>query len=167
MKRIFSKKLLGFKKDEVLRYIEDLKKDYEEQLSKKQDRMLELCEDNRRMRAQILEMEEKISLYANQEAYISRALVKAEQKAQSIVEESYRKSADEMHSLEIERNKWRERYRQIRTDIIGIEKNVCDIMERFRSEINYLASKELSESILEEETQQEKKPAILNSSKTA
>lgn len=151
MKSIFKSKLIGYKKKDVIQYIEEMKKDYEEQLTRKQERMFQLNEENRKMRAQIAALEEKIEHYEKQEVYISKALVKAEQKAESIVEDAYEKVNDEMRKIELEKSRWRERRRQIRVDIIEVEKKVCDIMERFRSEINYLTSKELSESILEDD----------------
>ena len=39
----------------------DMRKDYEEELSKKRSRMLELVEENRKMRSQIEEMKTKIA----------------------------------------------------------------------------------------------------------
>ena len=82
-------------------------KDYEEELSKKRN-VLELVEENRKMKSQIEEMQAKLTEFADREAYISKALVRAEQKAQAIIEEGRQKaSAGEMYRIELEKiNGW-------------------------------------------------------------
>ncbi|MFO7294971.1 MAG: hypothetical protein C0P72_003010, partial [Clostridia bacterium] len=83
--------------------------------------------------------------------YISKALVRAEQKAQAIIEEGRQKIAAEMYQLELEKNKWKARCKEIRRQLLEFEHMVCTLMENFYSEINYLKSKELSDSIFGEE----------------
>ena len=86
-KKIFGTSVFGYNKRQVEQYMVDMRKDYEEELSKKRSRMLELVEENRKMRSQIEEMKTKIAELSEKEAYISKVLVKAEEKAHSIIEE--------------------------------------------------------------------------------
>ena len=45
-------------------------------------------------KAKLLEYQERLSKYGEQELYISKALVKAEESAQAILRESYQKNRD-------------------------------------------------------------------------
>lgn len=151
MKKTFSIAILGYNRRQVEQYISDMRRDYEEELSKKKERMLELVEENSRIKSQIRELEKKLEEFSEREAYISKALVRAEQKAQAIIEEGRQKIAAEMYQLELEKNKWKARCKEIRRQLLEFEHMVCTLMENFYSEINYLKSKELSDSIFGEE----------------
>lgn len=151
MKRMFSIAILGYNRRQVEQYLSDMRRDYEEELSKKKERMLELVEENNRIKSQIKELEKKLEEFSEREAYISKALVRAEQKAQAIIEEGRQKIAAEMYQLEMEKNKWKARCKEIRRQLLEFEHIVCTLMENFYSEINYLKSKELSNSIFAEE----------------
>lgn len=151
MKRMFSIAILGYNRRQVEQYISEMRRDYEEELSKKKERMLELVEENSRIKSQIRELERKLEEFSEREAYISKALVRAEQKAQAIIEEGRQKIAAEMYQLELEKNKWKARCKEIRRQLLEFEHMVCTLMENFYSEINYLKSKELSDSIFGEE----------------
>lgn len=151
MKRMFSIAILGYNRRQVEQYISEMRRDYEEELSKKKERMLELVEENSRIKSQIKELERKLEEFSERETYISKALVRAEQKAQAIIEEGRQKIAAEMYQLELEKNKWKARCKEIRRQLLEFEHMVCTLMENFYSEINYLKSKELSDSIFGEE----------------
>ena len=148
MKKEFSCKVYGYDKKEVDRFIEDLKKDYEEELARKRDRMLELAEETRKLKLEAQEQSENIERLSEQEKYVSQALIKAEQRAQSIIEEGRRKSAKEMEHIVAEKEKWQSKFRQVRQDLMSFEKNLLQMIERFRDDINYYSAQEISDTIL-------------------
>ncbi|MBM7581929.1 cell division septum initiation protein DivIVA [Caldicoprobacter guelmensis] len=155
MKRVFSIAILGYNRRQVEKYLSDMRKDYEEELSKKKERMLQLMEENNKIKSQLKELEKKLEEFSEREAYISKALVRAEQKAQAIIEEGRQKIAAEMYQLEMEKNKWKARCKEIRRQLLEFEYMVCTLMENFYSEINYLKSKDLTDSIFAEEEDME------------
>jgi cell division septum initiation protein DivIVA len=83
--------LFGYCKKQVNAYVLSLRKDYEKELSKGKDRLWEVNAENRELKAKLLEYQERLSKYGEQELYISKALVKAEESAQAILRESYQK----------------------------------------------------------------------------
>ena len=105
MRKQFSTSIVGYNKEEVDRYLEELTKDYEEELRKKKDRMFELAQEARNLKRQNEELTQCIERFTNQEKYISRALIKAEQRAQAIVEEEQQKSGPREEQLKIEKEK--------------------------------------------------------------
>jgi colicin import membrane protein len=148
MKKQFSTEFLGYDKKQVDRRIEELTRDYEEELSKKMERLRELAEENRRLKQEAEEKDERIARFIEQEKYISRALIKAEQRAQAIIEEGQRKSLEEVELLRAEKEKWREKFREVRSELLEFEQAIMEMMEKFRDEINYYTAKEISETIL-------------------
>lgn len=144
----FSCRVYGYDKKEVERYIEDLKKDYEEELARKRDRMLELAEETRKLKLEAQEQSESIERLSEQEKYVSQALIKAEQRAQSIIEEGRRKSAKEMEHIVAEKEKWQSKFRQVRQDLMSFEKKLLQMIESFRDDINQYSAQEISETIL-------------------
>ena len=143
--------LFGYSKKQVLDRIRYMEEDYEGELTKKQDRMFDLIEENRQLKQQIEELKNEIKEHKEQELYISKALVKAEKKAQDIVDAGHKKVREAHYKMELEKAKWQERVRQIRGQMLDFERAVCETLEEFRSEINYLASKEVSEALLEDD----------------
>ncbi|HHY83547.1 MAG TPA: DivIVA domain-containing protein [Clostridiales bacterium] len=151
MKKQFSTKLFGYSKDEVDRHLEYITKDYEEELRKKRERLMELAEENRRLKQENQEQKERIERFAEQERYISRALIKAEQRAQAIVEEGQRKAREEYEQINDEKEKWKNKFREVRNELLVFEKSILSLIEKFRDEINYYTAKEISEVILMDE----------------
>ena len=149
MKKTFKGALFGYKKSEVDKYIQDIIDDYQKELTRKKDRMLELNDQNRDYRGQLEDLEHKVSDYMEQEAYISKALVNAQQKAQDIIDNGHKKVSEERYKLEVERVKWETRSKEVRNQLLDLEKKVCCVLENFRSEVNYIVSQELSETILQ------------------
>jgi len=146
MKKRFKTAILGYKRGQVDTFIDGLYKDYEEELSKKKDRMMDLTEENRRLKIHIHDLEHKISGYMEQESYVSKAIIKAEQKAQDILDDGCRKAVEELCKLDVEKTRWKVRSREVRRQLLEFEKTVFSVMEQFRGEINYLTSKEINDT---------------------
>lgn len=145
MKKRFQTAIFGYKKGQVDAFIDGVYKDYEDELSKKKDRMMELTDENRRLKIHINDLEQKISGYMEQESYISKAIIKAEQKAQAILDDGCRKAVEELCKLDAEKTRWKVRSREVRRQLLEFETTVYTVMEQFRSEINYLTSKEIND----------------------
>jgi DivIVA domain-containing protein len=151
MKKQFSTCMIGYNREEVDRYLNEIIKDYEEELRKKKDRMFELAEENRNLKLKNEELSQDIERIKDKEKYISRALIEAEQRAQVIIEEGQRKSRAELELLTLEKEKWRSKFREVRRELLEFEKILVNIIEKFRDEINHYAAKEISDTILIDE----------------
>lgn len=160
MRKRFSIRLLGYRKREVKNYISDVKREYESDLTRQKDRMLELIEENRRIKDELRAKNKKIASMVEQERYISKVLVIAEEKAQGIIEDGKKKSIKEFYKLKEDKEKWYEKFRQVRTDLLNFERTLVELLDRFRDDINYYASKEISEVILLDEEEQKEKKVI-------
>ena len=137
MKRLFKTSLFGYNRKQVNGYVLSLRKDYERELSKKKDRMLELSQENRDLKSKLLEYEERLSDYEEREIFISKALVKAEESAQAIMKECYHRIDMEKYKIKQEQEKWKTREREIIRQLLAFQQDAYSLMESFQSEINY------------------------------
>ena len=167
MKKQFSNGVFGYDKKQVNRCLEELTRDYEEELSKKKDRLMELLEENHQLKQKVKEQNEQICAFTEKEKYISSTLIEAEQRSQAIIEQGRMKSMAEMAEMKEEKRKWKDKFREVRRELIELEKNLEDMMQRFHDEINYYTAKEVSESILtkegtaEEEKENEEREKVI------
>lgn len=147
MKSLFKTALFGYQTDQVNQYVSSLRKDYEEELRKKKDRMFELNEENRDLKKTLDEYKEKLLTYEEQELYISKALIKAEENAQEVLRQCHysRKRAEE--KMVQEQEKWKMRENEIRKKLLDYQNEAYSLMDNIQSEINYLTSKELSKAM--------------------
>ena len=144
----FSNSIFGYNKKEVDCFLEEMKKDYEEELGKKRIRMLELAEETRAMKLEAQEKGEQLARLVEQEKYVSQALIKAEERAQAIIEDGRKNSALELEKMKLEKDKWWSKLRQVRQELMEFEKTILKVIERFRDDINYYTAKEISETML-------------------
>ena len=142
----FSKKVCGYDMGEVREYIDSLTHDYEEELNKKKDRLTELVEENRKMTAQLAEMTKLVESYRKQEGSVGIALIKAEESAKTTIAEAERQRQMELDRISFETKKWEERGDEVRRQLMEFEEKIVSIMEKYQSEINYLASKDVKKT---------------------
>lgn len=142
----FSKKVCGYDMGEVREYIDSLTHDYEEELNKKKDRLTELIEENRKMTVQLAEMTKLVESYRQQEESVGIALIKAEESAKTTIAEAERQRQMELDRISFETKKWEERGDEVRRQLMEFEEKIVSIMEKYQSEINYLASKDVKKT---------------------
>ena len=142
----FSKKVCGYDMGEVREYIDSLTHDYEEELNKKKGRLTELVEENRKMTAQLAEMTKLVESYRKQEESVGIALIKAEESAKTTIAEAERQRQMELDRISFETKKWEERGDEVRRQLMEFEEKIVSIMEKYQSEINYLASKDVKKT---------------------
>lgn len=142
----FSKKVYGYDVGEVREYIASLTRDYEEELNKKKERLTELVDENRKMTAQLEDMTKLIEAYKQQEESVGIAMIKAEESAKSTIAEAEKQRQMELDRISFETKKWEERGEEVRHQLIDFEEKIILIMEKYQSEINYLASKDVKKT---------------------
>lgn len=142
----FSKKVYGYDVGEVREYIDSLTRDYEEELNKKKERLTELVDENRKMTAQLEDMTKLIEAYKQQEESVGIAMIKAEESAKSTIAQAEKQRQMELDRISFETKKWEERGEEVRHQLIDFEEKIVLIMEKYQSEINYLASKDVKKT---------------------
>ncbi len=150
MEKEFSKKVYGYDKDEVEKYINSLIKDYEEELTKKKERLTSLVEENRELTSQLQEINKLLDNYRLQEESVGIALIKAEETAKMTIAEAERKRQLEIDRISFETKKWEDRSDEVRRELMAFEEKISEMLEKYQSEVNYLASKDIKKTYFKE-----------------
>lgn len=146
----FAKRMYGYDILAVNKYINDLTLDYEAELDKKKKRLDELLEENRRLSSQIELLTQQIEEYKQKSELVGMALIKAEESARVTIADAERKKQLETERISLEVKKWEVRGEEVRKQLIEFEEKIIDIMERYQSEVNYLASKDVKKKYFKE-----------------
>ncbi len=67
----------------------------------------------------------------------------AQETAKHTIEDAQKKKREEIDRLSTDVKKWEVRGEQVRAELIEFEETILDIMEKYQSEVNYLASKDV------------------------
>jgi cell division septum initiation protein DivIVA len=146
MRKAFGKSFIGYSRQDVEDYVKLLKDDYEEELSRKRERIIELNEEVRTLRDDMSRLKEELENYAGTEKCISQVLIKAQAKALMIEEEGRRKYNLEMEKIEQEKKKW-DAERKSRIQLIKeLEDKAAHIISIFLSDIRSLSENEIMDA---------------------
>lgn len=146
----FTKKMYGYDISAVNKYINELKLDYENELDKKKKRMDELLEENGQLCLRIDELTLQIEEYKQKAECVGMALIKAEETARVTIADAERKKQMETERISVEVKKWEDRSEEVRRQLMEFEEKIIDIMEKYQSEVNYLASKDIKKKYFKE-----------------
>lgn len=146
----FAKRMYGYDISEVNKYISDMKLDYEDELDKKKARLDELLEENRQLTAHIEELARIVDEHEKRAELVGMALIKAEETARVTIADAERKKQMETERISLEVKKWESRGEEVRRQLIEFEEKIIDIMEKYQSEVNYLASKDVKKKYFKE-----------------
>lgn len=152
MAKEFSKKVYGYDPVEVEKYIESLTKDYEEELDKKKERLTSLIEENRVLTSQLQELNKKLDDYRLHEESVGIAMIKAEESAKLTMAEAERKRQMEIERISMETKKWESRGEEVRHELMAFEEKISELLEKYQSEVNYLASKDVIKTYFKDQS---------------
>lgn len=146
----FAKKMYGYDVLQVNKYITELKNDYEDELDKKKKRLDELIEENQKLSQAVNDLSTQIEEYKKQSDSVGKALIRAEETARATIEDAERKKQIETERISLEVKKWEDRGEEVRQQLVEFEEKIIDLMEKYQSEVNYLASKDIKKKYFKE-----------------
>lgn len=146
----FAKKMYGYDVLQVNKYITELKNDYEDELDKKKKRLDELIEENQKLSQTVNDLSAQIEEYKKQSDSVGKALIRAEETARATIEDAERKKQIETERISLEVKKWEDRGEEVRQQLVEFEEKIIDLMEKYQSEVNYLASKDIKKKYFKE-----------------
>jgi len=135
----FRTALFGYKKKDVYDYIEKLAKNLEEQI--KQNKVLSSQNEELQKRLQDIERDH---------TYIANAIIKAEEQAKSIINESVKEAEHQKEMLLAKIEDERMKYDLIKNEIRELRLNAIDVIKRYEQDLAGLISEEEHEMIVQE-----------------
>lgn len=142
----FSGSLFGYNKKDVDDYINQMVEDYENELTKKKDRLVELSEENRTLRKQLANLSDELDQFRAREESIAKALLNAEETAQRTLDNAEKQKQAVFAKLEEETRAWEDKNDNLRKQLMDFEESLLALAEKYQSEINYIASKDVKKT---------------------
>lgn len=130
-----SKKMFGLSKKDVESYIADLKKGYEEELTKQNKELQSMKNENAKLNERLNEFlnDRKEMELAKQN--ISDVLFKAEEQAKQIIEDAKTKAMEERQDLDVMLEQEKEKLIDAKLELAMLKDKAKEIMEKFTDDI--------------------------------
>ena len=132
----FGSSMFGFNKSDVNAYIEKIIHEFDQRLKEKDDEISNL-------KLQIREMKSRYEVAANdnenlakKKERIASALIQAQEKADSIIEETKTQAQAEKLKLDMELESEREHIIDIKRDVKDMKARVAEMLSKFMEQLN-------------------------------
>lgn len=133
-----SKGLFGFDKIQVNQYIADLKADYNVLISQKDSEIEKLKKENEELKESLKDYEENKEKIKQDKEAIACVLLKAQEQANCIVEQTRVEFEKEKVSLEDIVEKEREKLLDVKKDLGTLKLAVVNVLEKYAKELEKL-----------------------------
>jgi cell division initiation protein len=130
----FRKSLFGYKKYDVNTYIDKLVGEYDHKLAESEEELASLKKQLRDMKAKYDEIVAK----TDERTKIAEVLIKAQEKAENIIEEAQLKALEEKKKLNEILEDDRERVVDMKQLLKNLKENAMQVMKNFDGEIDNL-----------------------------
>lgn len=125
----FNESFFGYKKSDVLQYIESISERIKKDRAQKEEELGELKDKIEELNTEIAQMRKTIDAFELEKAHISTAIVKAEYQAQKIIEEAVCEANDR-------KNKLSEELKQQKEEVILMRSSIMAAMEKYQTELD-------------------------------
>jgi len=138
----FRTALHGFNKDDVNMYIEKILQEFEYNLKEKEEEIAGLKNENYELRAKYNELSQKADQINEDRARIADVLIKAEEKAQLVVEEAKIRANEEKNKIEEIIEKEKEKLVDIKDEMRILKKDIVAILKKYDSQLGVIIGEE-------------------------
>lgn len=125
----------GFKKSDVNTYIEKILREFEEKLKEKDDEIAVLKSQNKDIKSKYEELQGRENQINENRAKISEVLIKAQEKADLMLEDARIAALEEKRQLEETIEKDKERLVDIRREIKILKDEIVSTLKKYDSQL--------------------------------
>lgn len=138
MEENISKGLFGLKRVDVENYIADLKKDYEAELRRQNQELLNMKTENAKLNDRLNKYMSDKKEIEEAKKNISDVLFKAEQQAKQIIEDAKNKAIEERQEIDAQIEAEKEKLIDAKIELAMLKDKAKDIMTKFTDDITSL-----------------------------
>ena len=138
MEENISKGLFGLKRADVENYIADLRKDYEAELRRQNQELLNMKTENAKLNDRLNKYLSDKKEIEEAKKNISDVLFKAEQQAKQIVEDAKNKAIEERQEIDAQIEAEKEKLIDAKIELAMLKDKAKDIMTKFTDDITAL-----------------------------
>lgn len=145
----------GFKKDDVNAYIEKILREFEEKLKEKDNQISALKRQFEKEKSKYDEIAGKTEEISRERAKVAEALIKAQEKAENIIEDARARSVEEKRQLEEIIEKEKEKIVDIKEKLKLLKGEAVNVLRSYEGQLNNLIEQETKETDFEDSYMQE------------
>lgn len=128
----------GFNKDDVNTYIEKILQEFEHNLKEKEEDIARLKNENSELRAKYNEIAKKANQINEDRARIADVLIKAEEKAQLVIEEAKLRAIEEKNKIEEIIEKEKEKLVDIKQEMRILKRDIITTLKKYDSQLGVI-----------------------------
>jgi len=132
----------GFKKADVNAYIEKILGEFDAKLKEKDEEISQLKAQNKEIRAKYEELSKKEQQINEDRAKIAEVLIKAQEKADLMLENARKEAAEEKRRLEEAIEQDKERLVDIRQEIKVLKEEIVETLKRYESQLSTIVGED-------------------------
>ena len=133
-----SKGLFGLKKVDVENYIAELKSDYEAELKRQNQELLNMKNENAKLNERLNQFLSDRKEIEDAKKNISDVLFKAEQQAKQIIEDAKAKAIEERQEIDAQIEEEKEKLIDAKIELAMLKDKAKDLMAKFTEDITGL-----------------------------
>ncbi len=133
-----SKGLFGLKRNDVENYIADLKRDYEAELKRQNQELLNMKSENAKLNERLNSFLADRREIEDAKKNISDVLFKAEQQAKQILEDAKAKAIEERQEIDAQIEAEKEKLIDAKIELAMLKDKAKDVMAKFTDDITNL-----------------------------
>ena len=131
----FRTSLFGFNKVDVNTYIEKLLREFDDKLKEKDDEIAALKNQNREFKQKYEELFKKADQINEDREKIATVLIKAQEQAQTMLEEARLEALDEKKKLEETIESEKEKLVDIRQELKALKSEVVNTLKKYETQL--------------------------------
>lgn len=144
----FGTSLFGFKQSDVNSYIEKILREFDDKLKEKENEIAGLKNQCREIRIKYEDIARKTDQISEDRAKIADVLIKAQEKADTILDEARIQSVEERKKLSELAEKEKEKLVDIKQEIKMLKQDVAKVLKKYEEELDiiYETTEEMTDS---------------------
>ena len=146
-KRFRTKFLGGFKKADVNAYIEKILREFDDKLKEKDDEISVLKNQSKDVKVKYEELLKKVDQINEDRARIADVLIKAQEKAQLMIDDAKLEALDEKKKLEDVIEQEKEKLVDIRQELKWLKSEVVSTLKKYESQLGTIIKEEDDQAV--------------------
>ena len=138
----FGTSLFGFSKSDVNLYIEKILKEFDDKLKSKDEEIADLKEQLKDIKSKYDDLASKAYIINEDRAKIADVLIKAQEKAEIILEEARTEALEEKRKLEEKIEAEKEKLVDMRRELNTLKTEAVNVLRKFESQLSELIGNE-------------------------
>jgi len=129
----FSTKLMGYRREQVDKYVQELMRDYDKKIQSLQDDIEKVIMENEKYKTELAGMQTGLRKYQDSEKAIAEVFIQAQLRATSIEEEAYKKAAEIEKAAIMEVESKKKEIEDLQANVVRAKKEFEEVLNKYKN----------------------------------